>query len=81
MKNIIVAVAVTAFFSTMAHANSGLADRINEARSFPDKKTESTMDITEMSIHHEKMHMKMSEMELKRHHKKMHIMMSNMHKK
>lgn len=37
MKKIIIAAAITALFSTMATANSGLADRINEARSYPNK--------------------------------------------
>jgi len=37
MKKIIIATAITALFSTMATANSGLADRINEARSYPNK--------------------------------------------
>lgn len=37
MKKAIIAAAVTALFSTMATANSGLADRINEARSYPNK--------------------------------------------
>lgn len=37
MKKAIIAAAVTALFSTMATANSGLADRINETRSYPNK--------------------------------------------
>lgn len=37
MKKVIIAAAITTLFSTMATANSGLADRINEARSYPDK--------------------------------------------
>ncbi|HEY9120706.1 MAG TPA: hypothetical protein VIN33_13185 [Marinobacter sp.] len=37
MKKAIIAAAVTALLSTMATANSGLADRINEARSYPNK--------------------------------------------
>ncbi len=37
MKKVIIATAITALFSTMATANSGLADRINEARSYPNK--------------------------------------------
>ncbi len=37
MKKVIIAAAITALFSTMATANSGLADRINEARSYPNK--------------------------------------------
>lgn len=37
MKKAIIAAAVTALFSTMATANSGLADRINEKRSYPNK--------------------------------------------
>lgn len=41
MKKVIIATAITALFSTMAAANSGLADRINEERSYPNK-TSST---------------------------------------
>lgn len=37
MKKLIISTAITMFFSTMVTANSGLADRINEARSYPDK--------------------------------------------
>lgn len=37
MKKVIIAAAITTLFSTMATANSGLADRINEARSYPNK--------------------------------------------
>lgn len=80
MKKIIVAVAATAFFSTIANADSGLADRINEARSFPNKTIESSADFRPMSMHRENMHMNMSKTELKRHHKKMHIMMKKMSK-
>ena len=36
-KIIIAAAAAAALFSSMATANSGLADRINEARSYPNK--------------------------------------------
>ena len=44
MKKIIIAAAAATLFSTMATANSGLADRINEARTYPNKtaSTEST---------------------------------------
>lgn len=37
MKKVIITAAIATLFSTMAAANSGLADRINEARSYPDK--------------------------------------------
>ena len=37
MKKIIIAAAAATLFSTMATANSGLADRINEARTYPNK--------------------------------------------
>jgi hypothetical protein len=37
MKKIIIATAMTALFSMTANADSGLADRINEARSYPNK--------------------------------------------
>lgn len=49
MKKVMVIAAIVALFSTMASANSGLADRINEARTYPnkmvkDKKTETCME-------------------------------------
>ena len=37
MKKLILAATVTALFSTLATANSGLADRINEERSYPNR--------------------------------------------
>ncbi|BES72085.1 hypothetical protein RE428_31030 [Marinobacter nanhaiticus D15-8W] len=40
MKKVMVITAIAAFFSTMASANSGLADRINEARTYPNKTVE-----------------------------------------
>ncbi|MBJ7301455.1 hypothetical protein [Marinobacter salarius] len=40
MKKLIVIAAITVLFSTMASANSGLADRINEARTYPNKMVE-----------------------------------------
>jgi hypothetical protein len=67
MKKLIIAAAVTALFSTMASANSGLADRINEARSYPNKTIENS-DVRTLSVHHKKTHMKMSKAELKNHH-------------
>ncbi|KEF31790.1 hypothetical protein D777_01476 [Marinobacter nitratireducens] len=45
MKKIVITTAIV-FFSAMASANSGQADRINEARSYPNKsetKADSTM--------------------------------------
>ncbi|VVT32641.1 conserved exported hypothetical protein [Marinobacter salarius] len=49
MKKLMVIAAITVLFSTMASANSGLADRINEARTYPnkmveDKKMENCME-------------------------------------
>ncbi|EDM49560.1 MULTISPECIES: hypothetical protein, partial [Marinobacter] len=49
MKKVMVIAAIVALFSTMASANSGLADRINEARTYPnkmveDKKVETCME-------------------------------------
>lgn len=49
MKKVMVIAAIVAFYSTMASANSGLADRINEARTYPnkmveDKKVETCME-------------------------------------
>jgi len=66
MKKIIIAAAITALFSTMANANSGLADRINEARSYPNKTVEK-IDRRAYNIHHKQMHMKMSKSELRDH--------------
>ncbi|AHI29815.1 MULTISPECIES: hypothetical protein [Marinobacter] len=40
MKKVMVIAAISALFSTMASANSGLADRINEARTYPNKTVE-----------------------------------------
>lgn len=55
MKNIIIAAAAAALFSSMATANSGLADRINEARTFPNKtvdtKTEMMTCMKDMQAH------------------------------
>ncbi|WP_421840771.1 hypothetical protein [Marinobacter algicola] len=49
MKKVMVIATIVALFSTMASANSGLADRINEARTYPnkmveDKKVETCME-------------------------------------
>ncbi|WP_417531812.1 hypothetical protein [Marinobacter lipolyticus] len=43
MKRVIIVTAITVLFSTMATANSGLADRINEARSYPNKEVSTKM--------------------------------------
>ena len=67
MKVSIIAVAVAIAFSSAASANSGQADRINEARSYPNKTIE-TQDVRKTCLHltenheemHEKMHSKMS---------------------
>jgi len=69
MKNIIIAAAITALFSTMANANSGLADRVNEERSYPNKTADNVIDARMLSNQHKQMHMKMSTSELKNHHK------------
>ncbi|WP_417545586.1 hypothetical protein [Marinobacter sp.] len=66
MKKFIIAAAITSLFSTMAYANSGLADRINEARSYPNKTAERVNSET-LSTHHKQMHMKMSKSELMDH--------------
>lgn len=67
MKKIIIAAAITALFSTMANANSGLADRINEARSYPNKTADNILDAKTLSNHHKQMHIKMSKVELRNH--------------
>lgn len=56
MRKVVIATAITALFSTMATANSGLADRINEARSYPNK-TVSTKS-AQMHCMQEKQHHK-----------------------
>ncbi len=45
MKKVIIAATLTAVFSTMANAHSGLADRINEERSYPNKTIEKASPI------------------------------------
>lgn len=40
MKKLVIIAAIAALYSTMASANSGLADRINEARTYPNKTVE-----------------------------------------
>ncbi|OHY73665.1 hypothetical protein [Marinobacter sp. AC-23] len=60
MKKVIIATAITALFSTMATANSGLADRINEARSYPNK-TVSTKSAKMSCIEEKQPHKDMSE--------------------
>ena len=67
MKKIIIAAAITALFSTMANANSGLADRINESRSYPNKTAENVLYTRTLSNHHKQMHMEMSKAELRDH--------------
>lgn len=66
MKKFIIAAAITTLFSTMAYANSGLADRINESRSYPNKTVEH-LDSKNLNAHHKQMHMEMSKSELKDH--------------
>lgn len=68
MKKIIIVAAITALFSTtMANANSGLADRINEARSYPNKTAENVVDARTLKSQHKQRHMKMSKAELQNH--------------
>ncbi|MCL1479350.1 hypothetical protein MIH18_10200 [Marinobacter sp. M3C] len=45
MKKVIIAATLTAVFSTMENAHSGLADRINEERSYPNKTIEKASPI------------------------------------
>jgi hypothetical protein len=66
MKKIIIATAMTALFSMTANADSGLADRINEARSYPNKTVE-TVSPKMLHMQHEKIHMKMDKAEYKSH--------------
>lgn len=60
MKSIITVIAMTALFSSFAYADSGLADRINEARSYPNKTVE-TVDRQELCLKHQKLHKQMKE--------------------
>jgi len=66
MKKSIIAAAITVLFSTMANANSGLADRINEAQTYPNKTVEK-VDTKALNTHHKQMRMKMSKTELRDH--------------
>ncbi len=66
MKRIILAAAITALFSTMANADSGLADRINEARSYPNKIVESS-DMRTLTTQHQQIDIKESKVELRDH--------------
>mgnify|MGYP000135328331 CR=1 FL=1 len=66
MKKIIIATAVTALFSMTANANSGVADRFNEARSYPNKTIE-TVSPKMLYMQHKKIHMKMDKAEYKNH--------------
>ena len=59
MKSIITAIAITALFTSSAFAD-GLADRINEARSYPNKTVE-TVDRQELCLKHQKLHEQMKE--------------------
>jgi|TARA_B100000749_G_scaffold110199_1_gene84246 serine protease inhibitor ecotin len=59
MKSIITAIAITALFTSSAFAD-GLADRINEARSYPNKTVETT-DRQELCLKHQKLHEQMKE--------------------
>lgn len=67
MKKLIIAAAITSLFSTMTYANSGLADRINEARSYPNKSAENVVDARTLSSQHKRIHEKMSKSELRDH--------------
>ncbi|WP_322003008.1 hypothetical protein [Marinobacter alexandrii] len=60
MKSIITAIAITALFTSSAFADSGLADRINEARTYPDKTVE-TVDTQALCLKHQKLHKQMKE--------------------
>ena len=59
MKSIITAIAITALFTSSAFAD-GLADRINEARSYPNKTVETT-DRQQLCLKHQKLHEQMKE--------------------
>ena len=66
MKKIIIAAAVTGVFSTMANANSGLADRINEERSYPNKTVE-TVSARMLDAQHKQVQMNMNKAGLEHH--------------
>lgn len=60
MKIFIVAAMISAMLPTMAHASSGLADRINEERSFPNKESKVTSKQM-LCFQNERMHVTFSE--------------------
>ncbi len=66
MKKIIIAAAITTVFSTMATANSGLADRFNETRSYPNNTVES-VSARMTGAQHKQVHMNMSKSVLEHH--------------
>jgi|GEM_PF-923380 hypothetical protein len=59
MKKLIIAAAITTLFSTMASANSGLADRISDERSSPNREAK-TLNSKALCVEHKKLHEKMS---------------------
>jgi hypothetical protein len=66
MNKLFIVFATTALFSVTANANSGLADRISDARSYPNK----TVDINnskELQMLHKKIHARMEQAELSNH--------------
>ncbi len=53
---------MSVLFSTMASANSGLADRINEARTYPSKTVENQQSIN--SMEHRNLNSKINEIKM-----------------
>lgn len=60
MKRLIVITMTLALFSATASANSGLADRINEARSYPNK-TDDRDHSMSLAEQHKRLHRKINE--------------------
>ncbi len=59
MKRLFVLAALTTALSTAVSANSGLADRVNEARTLPNKEVK-TSDSQMLCMEHKNLHSKMS---------------------
>jgi hypothetical protein len=58
MNKLLIAVTIATLFSATASANSGLADRISDARSYPNK-TVNVDSSKNLVMKHKKLHLKM----------------------
>jgi len=64
MNKLFIVFAITALFSVTANANSGLADRISDARSYPNK-TVNINDSKVLCMQHKKIHARMKQADLR----------------